>query len=341
MSDRAQLGYAKTMSAAEQKTSEYTPYAAGIDIGGTKTLVGLADRAGNVKIHRQFPTNPESDPEAHLLKAVEALNLCLGALGADIKSLIGIGVNVPGLADPSAGKLVFAPFLGWRNVNVRSFLQEKWPEIPVEVANDVNACAGGEQKFGKGKYYDSFLWVTISTGIGGGLVINNEVVAGEHQLAGEIGHVMVDWDKGLPCGCGNNGCLEAHASGTAITRAAATVIRNEPESSLARFFKNGQRELSAESLANAARQGVPEAIDIYEQAGTYLGRAFSYCINIFNPGAIIIGGGVSLSFDLYESAIRRIVTEGVIDDCNKTIPIITTGLGYQAALVGAASLVMG
>ncbi|MBS4220890.1 ROK family protein [Bacillus sp. FJAT-49711] len=297
---------------------------AGIDIGGTKTLIGLVDREGHILASQQFPTNIHDDPTIHIGKCIESVRSCMKKISIDDQSLLGIGVNVPGLADPKNGILIHAPYAGWKNVPVKQYLQEEWRTIPIRIANDVNSCALGELIFGRGRDFQSFLWVTISTGIGGGIIIDRNILEGEHFIAGEIGHLVVEWDNGNLCGCGNRGCLEAHASGTAIAKMAE---------------KENLLQATAKNVAELAYTGNETALHIYRKAGEYIGRAFSYAANVLNPGAIIIGGGVSLSFDLLEPHIRKTFQSAVIDDTNKNIPILRTALGYEAALIGAASLI--
>ncbi|MBS4195185.1 ROK family protein [Lederbergia citri] len=297
---------------------------AGIDLGGTKTLIGLVDSTGKILITKQFPTNIHDHPKDHIEKCIKILGDCIQKISINEDSLLGIGVNVPGLADPKNGVLIHAPYSGWKNVQVKNYLQERWSEIPIRIANDVNSCALGELVFGKGKEFNQFLWVTISTGIGGGIIIDRKVYEGEHFIAGEIGHLVVEWENGNLCGCGNCGCLEAHASGTAIAKM-AEMEKISPA--------------TAKNVAELAYNGNKIALDIYRQAGEYIGRAFSYAANVLNPGAIIIGGGVSLSFDLLEPHIRKTFRSAVIDESNKNIPILRTALGYEAGLIGAASLI--
>ncbi|MBS4222943.1 ROK family protein [Lederbergia citrea] len=312
----------------------------GIDIGGTKTLIGLVDRTGEVLVKQQFPTMITDSPEIHIQKCIETVHICLAKAGLTHHSLLGIGVNVPGLADPEKGILLHAPYAGWKNVPVKELLEREWPGMPINIANDVNACALGELIFGIGKQYNSFLWVTISTGIGGGLIIDRQIYEGEHFIAGEVGHLVVQWEEGNLCGCGNRGCLEAHASGTAIAKAAKEKLAALPKDSpFSTYFIERKKDITAQSVAEAAYKGIEEAKEIYQQAGEYIGRAFSYAINIMNPGAIIMGGGVSLSIDLLEPYIRQTFQTAVISEANKNMPILLTDLGYEAALIGAASLI--
>lgn len=311
----------------------------GIDIGGTKTLIGIVDHTGKIISKHQFPTDDTLDPVTHFKKCITVVNMCLEETGIDEDSLGGIGVNVPGLANSEKGILLHAPYLGWRNVNVRDILSEQWPTLPIKVANDVNACALGELVFGAGTQLNHFLWVTISTGIGGGVIVDRQIYQGEAGISGEIGHTIVEWADGNRCGCGNRGCLEAHASGTAIAAMAEKRMQTKADVQLLEYFRENNLDVSAKNVAAAAYAGVNAAKDIYRTAGMFIGRALSYSVNILNPGAIFVGGGVSLSFELMETSIRKVFQAAVIDEKNKQLPILKTALGYEAGLIGAASLI--
>ncbi|MFC5701924.1 ROK family protein [Cohnella faecalis] len=310
-----------------------------MDIGGTKTIVALVARSGQLVAKTLFETLP--DAEAQLERCVlEAQKLCEES-ELESERIAGIGVNVPGLADNGKGELVYAPYRGWRNVRVRDFLKWYWPNARIEIANDVNACALAETMYGAGRGKSHLLWVTVSTGIGSGIIANGEIYEGSCGAAGELGHVIVEWSDGSLCGCGNKGCLEAQASGTAIARMAAKRCSEDQAASsdLADYFRRSGAKIDALNVANAARDGIGEAIEIYEQAGMYLGRALSYAINLFNPECVVIGGGVSLSFELMEKKMREVIAESVIGEQNVNTPVILTSLGYNAAVIGAASLV--
>lgn len=310
-----------------------------VDIGGTKTIVALVSRSGDILSKTQFRTLDDAYEQLEMCVS-QARCLCDEMQLAD-NALAGIGVNVPGLADNGSGELLYASFRGWRNVKVRDYLQRSWPGLPIEIANDGNACALAEMMYGAGRGRSHLLWVTVSTGIGSGIILHNEIYEGCGGAAGELGHTIVEWsENGLRCGCGNRGCLEAHASGTAIAGMAERyVTETDGQSELARYFLNNRLEINALHVAEAARSGIAAAQEIYGQAGKYLGRALSYAINILNPGCIVIGGGGGLSFDLLESKVREVIASSVIGASNSNTAIIPTALGYEAAVVGAAGLI--
>lgn len=312
-----------------------------VDIGGTKTLIGLISKKGEVICKKRFETNITENPYDHLNKCIEYIKCCCDECNVKEQSINGIGVSVPGLTDSSNGILLKAPYAGWINVNIRDYFSSFYPSKIIKVANDVNACASGELVFGEGRKYSSFIWVTISTGIGAGLVINGQIYEGEFGIAGELGHTIVEWEHGLKCTCGNIGCFEACASGNAIAKYAKEICLENNNCQLKRYFYDENLEITAESVARAARSGIIEGREIYDRVAKYAGRALSYAVNIINPGCIFIGGGVGLSFDLLETGIRRVIQNSVICQSNKIIPITKTKLGYDASLIGAASLLFG
>jgi glucokinase len=313
--------------------------AAAIDFGGTKTLAGLIDHTGSIIAIRRFHTDVTNTAERHFKKCVCMIEECLQETGYSKKDVSGVGVTLPGLTDREQGILIHAPHLGWRDVPVKKWLQSYWPEWSVIVANDVNACALGEMVFGKLSGYQNMLWVTISTGIGSGLIINGKMVEGEQGLAGELGHIIVEWDHPHHCGCGNKGCLEAHASGTAIAAAAQRHIFKNPMDPLAEYFYKNGLDVTAEQVARAAQDGIAEAAEIYRKTGVYLGKALSYAINLLNPGCVVIGGGVSLSWEYLEDTVKQTIRHSVIGEANKEVFLTVTSLGYEAAFKGAAGLV--
>lgn len=313
--------------------------ACAVDIGGTKTLVGLITGDGEIIAKKRFKTDITNNPYFHLKKCIQLLKNCTDEHNLNEQSITGVGISVPGLADSQNGILIKAPYAGWTNVRIREFFSHFYNGKRVMLANDANACALGELMFGEGKKYQNFVWVTISTGIGAGLVLNGKLFDGEYGIAGELGHTVVEWEHGRRCTCGNKGCLEAHVSGNAIAKIAEEKCLKDNILQLRKYLCDNSLGITAESVARAARDGVMQAREIYDMAGSYAGRAFSYAVNLINPGCIFVGGGVGLSFDLLEPGIKEVMQNAVISETNRNIPVIATKLGYDASLLGAASLI--
>jgi glucokinase len=311
-----------------------------IDFGGSKTIVGVVREDGVIVSRHQFATNASLGANAYFQTCVEQLNHCVQQTSISQNDIAGIGITVPGLADPQNGILRHAPYLGWKNIPVRDILLGLWPGLMVAVDNDVNACALAEAELGKARGMDNFIWVTVSTGVGGAVVADGKVLQGEHHSAGELGHVIVDWESERECGCGGKGCLEVHGSGTAIEHSARLYLQKYgPDSDLGRYFLESGKEVTAENVAKAAKNGVSSATDLYHQAGVYIGKALSYAINVLDPAAVFLGGGVSQSYSLLMPGIRETISRAVIGETNKAIPVLQTGLGYEAGFIGAAMLV--
>ena len=309
-------------------------YSGSIDIGGTKTMVGIVSSEARILAKRHFATHT-ANSDTHFSDCFTRFNECLSELGLTVNDLEGIGVNMNGMVDASTGILLQAPFSGWYNVDVKGCFGRMFGTDKIFVENDVNSCAVGELIFGAA--CDNFLWVTVSTGIGGALIIDRKLVHGYNSCAGEIGHVKVEYEHPVRCSCGQWGCAEAHGSGTAITRMFSEKTKENKELSELLAAKNLPADAKTCSLL--AHEGNQAAIEVFHTAGEYIGRALSYAANLFNPHKIYIGGGVSDSLELLLPALREEFNRTTVQQC-ANIEIVKTALGYDAALMGAAALAL-
>lgn len=289
-----------------------------LDIGGSKLLCGIVSEDGKLlaETKKDFPCGYTLD---ELKRALTELASPLITSFAPVSA----GATIPGLCDPSRGLWVYAPKSGIKDFDIRSFVSEQFA-IPLSIENDVNACAVGEKKFGICRDTDDFIWVTVSTGIGGSIFANGMLYSGHSGNAGEIGHVKVV-RNGRPCGCGGKGCLEAEASGTGIA---------------AKYFDLTGQALSAKEIAERAKNGDRISAAIYREAGYLIGSALSSAANLLNPEKIVLGGGVAMDFPLLSPGINRALEEGLFSAANPELTIVKTGLGYNAALLGAAALTL-
>jgi glucokinase len=307
-------------------------YLGAIDIGGTKTMVGIISENGTILCKRHFATYT-ADWEGHFLDCTVRFNECLAEFGLTVNDMHGIGVNMPGMVDSSTGILLQAPFAGWYDVDVKGYFSRMFGTEKIVVENDVNSCAVGELIFGN--TCDNFLWVTVSTGIGGAVIIDRKLVYGYNSCAGEIGHVKVEYENPARCSCGQWGCAEAHGSGTAITRMFAEKVRDDKK--LSELLTSKNLPADAKTCSFLVKEGNTKAIEVFQTAGKYIGRALSYAANLLNPHKIYIGGGVSGSLDLLMPAIRAEFVRATVKQ-NSNIEILKTALDYDAALLGAAAL---
>ncbi|MGI6240995.1 MAG: ROK family protein [Candidatus Omnitrophota bacterium] len=252
-------------------------YAIGVDIGGTKIGVVLGNRNGTLLVRREISTLLNQGARGCLNQLVHTIEGIIRERGMTSRDLLGIGVGTPGAVNSRKGILPRSPNLpGWTNIPLRGILARRF-KLPVYLANDANAAALGELMFGAGKSARHFIYITVSTGVGSGIVIDGKLFEGAGFVAGEFGHVSIVPD-GLKCHCGRRGCLEAYASGTAI----------------ARFYgKSGKKKVEgAKGVGIAARLGDKTAIKSYRKAAYYLGIGIAGLMNVLNPEVIVIGGGV-------------------------------------------------
>ncbi len=288
-----------------------------VDIGGSKVLCGVVDENGIVG--RTARAEVLQGADAHGLMDL-VIDCALQAMHGE--AVRAVGVNIPGLADSEAGVWLYAPFSGIENIPVASILRDAF-SLPVATENDVNACALAEMRFGCCKGERDFLWVTVSTGVGGAVVMDGAVRKGAFGNAGEIGHIVVEEDpaKALMCGCGRPGCLEAMAAGPGI----------------AKRYGEG---LSAKEVAQRAAVGEPKAAVVMEETGRYLGVALAACANVLNPAKVVLGGGVSEAFSTFQAALGRTLQNRLFVQSNPHLEICATPLGYRAALLGAAAIAL-
>lgn len=311
-------------------------YIAALDIGGTKTIAAILDETGNIRAWENFPSVVESY-EGHLEICVQAMERLMNQNGLNADDIAGLGVSLPGIVDNEKGILIYAPYANWENVPVAEYFSSRLGISVVRCENDVNACAIGERRFGLGSIYTDFIWMTVSTGVGGAVVEGTKLVRGGHGFAGELGHLKVEYENPSHCPCGQYGCLEAHGSGTALIR--ETKKRTEDSPGFAKALEKMGLKPDGAGCAALSKAGNIEAQDIMNQIGTYLGRGISYCVNILDTQAVVIGGGVAASLDLLLPSIRAAVQQNAFKRM-QNIDIVKTPLGYEAALLGAAALVL-
>jgi len=288
----------------------------GIDLGGTKILTAVADKNGKVLASVKLDTQARLGPKKVLENLKKSVMLALDKANVPLSRITRIGVGAPG---PIIGQgvIVSPPNLpGWKKVDLKKKL-EKMFRKKVVVENDANAAALAEHRFGAGKGSDNILYITISTGIGGGLIISGRIYRGSYGVAGEIGHMVV-LPEGPRCKCGNYGCLEAIASGPAIARFA------------------GQKDALAAEIA--ARKGNKKAIDSIKRAGKYAGIGIANANNLLDLDMIVIGGGVANMGELLFSPIREWAKRCSMSIFRKHIKIVPAKLKTNVGVMGAIAI---
>ena len=309
-------------------------YIGAFDIGGTKTIIALADETGKIYESEQFVTDTR-DCREHLRVCCGIFRKQLHKCGLSSEDVSGIGVNLPGIVDREKGVLLRAVYAGWTDIPVKAWLSEMLGVSRIVCENDVNSCAVGELRFGLGREYKNFGWMTVSTGVGGAVVCDGRLVRGAHGYAGEFGHLKVEYENPARCPCSQLGCLEAHGSGTALTRMISEAVL-EDEDFGAAFQAIGETPSGAAN-AKLAEAGNAKAREIFEKEGEYLGKGISYYTNILDPEAVIIGGGVAASLNWLMPGIQRSIRKYTFAQM-QDVKILPTALGYEAALMGAIAI---
>jgi len=299
-------------------------YILAIDIGGSKYMIALVDTEGGIvetSYHQWKELTVESVIENTINSSRELLKKHLDKLPSSI------GITIPGLADPKRGIWVDSSFSGIQDLNIGLIFQEEFG-IPVYIDNDAQACALAEKLFGACKDTKNFLYITISNGIGGAVFTNDILYYGSYGNAGEIGHCVVVED-GYPCKCGNDGCLEMHAAGPGIVRNFVSLGGN---------YKHDGAPIDAKGIAELAKKGNNIALETFELEGYYIGKVLASIANVLNPEKVVIGGGVSLSFSLFEESLTKTMDKFLFKSGNPNLIIQESQFGYNGGIFGAAAV---
>lgn len=318
-------------------------YIIGVDLGGTNIKAGLVDREG--RIHRRFSTKTDfnADPQTiskQIFGLIEEVVDSIRQRKADAgltpatANILGVGLGSPGLIDKKGETILISPNLPqWRNIPIKRMVAERF-KVPCVLENDANAAAWGEKWVGAGKEADSLVMLTLGTGIGGGIVINNRLWRGINNVAAEIGHMVIQMN-GAKCSCGNNGCIEAYASATAMVRRFKEALKNGATSLL-----KGVGEITAKMINDAALKGDRVSLDIIRETGQYLGVALVNIMHILNPEVIVLAGGMIGSGDLLMHPIRETVRLKAFEASYKDTQILFSLLGNDAGIIGAAGCLL-
>jgi len=304
----------------------------GVDLGGTKLAVGLVDDNLGILARTSGPVATES-PEACL----DELYRRLDEATAEYGPVDALGVGTASMVDFRAGRVVLSTNLPLRDVSLRDLLSERYG-VPVVVDNDANVACLAEFRYGAGIGTSEMIMLTLGTGIGGGIVANGQLYRGASGAAGELGHMVIDYD-GPRCqgACPNRGCLEVYASGQAMGQAARDTAREQPDSALGRALAAGD-EVGGPLLSALALDGDPLAVAILTDIGEKLGLGIASIVNIFNPELVVIGGGAAQAAAILLPAARRVVAERALRPQRDEVRIVPAQHGVDAGVLGAAAL---
>jgi len=311
----------------------------GVDLGGTKIATAAANFEGSIISKVIRPTCPERGQDAVVKDIVESIREAVASAGATMVDVKSIGIGSPGPVNHGAGIIIFAPNLMWQNVPIVQILQGML-DVPVYLENDANAAGLGEYRFGAGKGSRNMIYITVSTGIGGSLILGGKIHTGSYGVAGEVGHMTIVNDGPL-CGCGNQGCLEALAAGPAIARRAQACVLHGDNTIMKDLAGGCIESITSKTVGEAAASGDALAMEIINKTGEYLGIGVANLINVINPDTVVIGGGVSNMGELLLAPLRRATELRAIKAAFERVRIVEAGLGPEAGLVGAVCVALG
>ncbi|WP_066636664.1 ROK family glucokinase [Serinicoccus hydrothermalis] len=308
----------------------------GVDIGGTK-IAASAVSDGKI-LEQALRETPAQAPDDIVAAVGDVVRELQERLGED-RPVEAVGVACAGFIDRSGDVVVFAPNLAWRDEPLRARLEEA-TGLPVVLENDANAAAWGEFRFGAARDVEEMVLITLGTGVGGGIVVDGELVRGSHGMGAEVGHMRMVPD-GHRCGCGNKGCWEVYASGSALVREARDLVAGgSPHAgALADACGGDPKELSGVLVTTVAQEGDPAAQELLEDVGRWAGEGLASLAAILDPGLMVIGGGVSAAGDLVLAPARRAFARNLTGRGHRDVtPVVLAELGNDAGMIGAADL---
>lgn len=312
----------------------------GIDLGGTSIKFAILTSEGEIQEKWSIKTNV-LDEGSHIVEdMIESTLHRLNLLQLSSEDFIGIGMGSPGVVDREKGTVIGAYNLNWKTLQPVKDKIEKATGIPFYIDNDANVAALGERWMGAGENQPDVVFMTLGTGVGGGIVAEGKLLHGLAGAAGELGHITVDFDQPILCTCGKKGCLETVASATGIvnlTRRYADEYAGDAE--LKKLIDNGE-DVNAKVVFDLAKEGDELALIVYRNFARYLGIACANIGSILNPSTIVIGGGVSAAGDFLLDGVRKVYEENSFPQVRTSTKLALATLGNDAGVIGAASLVL-
>lgn len=310
----------------------------GIDLGGTTIKFGILTLEGHVQEKWAIETNILEDGKHIVPDIVASIKHRLDLYGLTKADFVGIGMGSPGAVDREKKTVTGAFNLNWKETQKVGSVIEAETGIPFAIDNDANVAALGERWVGAGENNPDVVFMTLGTGVGGGIIADGNLIHGVAGAGGEIGHMIVEPEHGFACTCGNEGCLETVASATGVVRVARLLAESyEGDSAIKASIDNGEA-VSSKDIFTAAQAGDTFADSVVEKVGFYLGLAAANLGNILNPDSVVVGGGVSAAGEFLRSRIEKHFNRFAFPQVRKTTKIKIAELGNDAGIIGAASL---
>jgi len=312
---------------------------AAIDLGATKTSIALYDSGLSCIAEETVKTLAMQGADTSFKRITETVKkLCAEN---DVK-ISASGICTPGPISIKDGTIVYIASIGWRDVPVVNLLEDALG-VPAAFENDTNAAAFAERFAGAGKNLPfgqgNLIYITVSTGVGAGIIADDRILHGARDWAGEFGHIIIAPD-GRPCGCGNIGCLEMYASGTAIEKEARAAVKNGRQTVLSQLCGGDVSLIDCSIVETGAKQGDQYCLSLWTDMAKYLGRGISILIQLFDPGIITLGGGVTRAWPLFEKSMLDEMKKGIYAESRESVIVQPTPLGQDACRLGAALLAL-
>lgn len=308
----------------------------GVDVRKDKIIAAVLNLEGKIQNRVELPLKNLDCKESIINDIIDAISRAKSECPVDDDCFFGIGVGMHGIVNFQNGISVYAPAFSWRDVNLKSILEQNF-NIPVSMDNDARAMALGEKWFGIAKNKDNFVFLNVGSGIGSGIIINGELYRGKGYAAGEIGHIRVV-ENGVKCVCGKYGCLDTVATEKSLIKNIVESIQMGIKTDITDLVKDDLLKIDSQVVYKAAKAGDQLAIQSFEQIGRYLGIAVANVINILNPDMVIIGGKISLAGDFVFKPLIDTANILSMRDCIKNVQIVPSSLKENCGVIGAATM---
>ena len=308
----------------------------GVDVGGTGIQIGVVNNKFKIIRESSIPTRTDLPFEDQLRQIAVCIDSTVREAGFSLNDIESVGIGIPGIASAKTGEIIKCTNMGWYHMPFRDVFI-RYLNKPVHIDNDANVAALAESVAGVSAGTSSSVFITIGTGIGSGIIINGRIWSGAHHIGGELGHVIFDLG-GVPCTCGNSGCLERYCSATALIRMAREAVSGRPDSLIIRSVNMDPDKIEAKTVFDAARAGDPLAVSVYQQYIDNLAQAIGSVVNLLDPEVIVLGGGVSKAGSFLLDPLAREYPKYVLFNDQPLPPLKLAVLGSDAGIIGAAML---